>query len=322
MTTSRRFAVAGDIASQLPTETGRGAHRTSILASFAVVLALLAGAGFGRDVSVASAGPAAVGIVAAIDVPAPSSVGTVDGIRRGGQAARIEVDDADLSAALSAWYRLAYIDGGTRLQVFEHSAAGTLGPGSDIARSARTAWRMASLVVGGESQSTTSLQVPDWARVRTGNTDGPSAGLIFTLAYIDLLTPGALVGNLRVAGTGGIATNGAVFKVSGIEVKVAAAMLTRPDVVFTPRPSTLTEHSQIVESELTPTPTDGDSVGDWLDVIGYEQAGRNAADDDGTVAFVVVHDFRQALAWLCGRTGSATTCAIAHRSASIRIETP
>ena len=99
-------------------------------------------------------------------------------------------------------------------------------------------------------------------------------------------------------------------------------MLTRPDVVFTPRPSKLIEHSTIVESELTPTPTDGDTVGEWLNVIGYEQAGRHAASEDGTVAFVVVHDFRQALAWLCGRTGSATTCAVAHSSASTSIAAP
>jgi hypothetical protein len=108
-----------------------------------------------------------------------------------------------------------------------------------------------------------------------------------------------------------------VYPVSNVEVKVAAAMLTRPDVVFTPTPPTTIEDVTIVESEHTRFPTDGATVGQWLNVIGYEQAGRSAANHPGTVAVVVVHDVRQALAWLCGRTNSATTCAVAHTAAGI-----
>ena len=226
-----------------PRPTGRWSQGESVvtspIASIALTLALLAGDGLASDESVASAGPLAVGVVPSVDVPAPLDWGLGDGVRRGGQATRIEFDDPDLDAELSAWYRLAYLDGGTRLQVFEHSAAGTTGPDSVIVKSQKAAWRVANVAVGSHGGATVISELPSWARVRTGITTGPSAGLIFTLAYIDLLTRGALVGDLRVAGTGGISANGYVFTVAGVEVKIATALLAGPDVVFSPRPSKL-----------------------------------------------------------------------------------
>ena len=105
----------------------------------------------------------------------------------------------------------------------------TVGPESDMMRIETIAWRLANEVVEPENRSTASDHLPPWAHVRTGNTDGPSAGLMMTLAYIDLLTPGALVGDMRVAGTGGIRPDGLAFPVKGIDVKVATARLTRPD---------------------------------------------------------------------------------------------
>jgi hypothetical protein len=205
------------------------------------------------------------------------------------------------------------------LQVFEHSAAGTPAPDSVIVRSQKAAWRVANIAVASNGGATVVPELPSWARVHTGITTGPSAGLIFTLAYIDLLTTGALVGNLRVAGTGGISANGYVFTVAGVEVKIATALLARPDVIFSPRPSKLVKHTTVVEAAGDRTPEAGDTVGEWLNVDGFEQAGRRAAARPGAVAFVVVHDFRQALAWLCGRTGTATACDLAHRLADIAI---
>ena len=150
----------------------------------------------------------------------------------GGQAARIELDDDELADGMSTWYRLAYVSRGTRLQVFEHSAIATVGPESDMMRFETIAWRLANQVVEPENRSTASEELPHWAHVRTGDTDGPSAGLMMALAYIDLLTPGALVGEMRVAGTGGIRPDGLAFPVHGIDVKVATAMLdsTRRDL--------------------------------------------------------------------------------------------
>jgi hypothetical protein len=146
--------------------------------------------------------------------------------------------------------------------------------------------------------------------------------LMFTLAYIDVLTPGALVGTLRVAGSGGIGPDGVVFPVSNLEVKVAAAMLAGPDVIFTTRPPKQVEHVTIVAAQPSRHPTGEYTIGEWLNLIGFEQAGRLAASHPETAVVVVVHDVRQALAWLCGRTGSAIACAIAGRSALVPIGTP
>src|SRR3954469_12084881 len=52
---------------------------------------------------------------------------------------------------------------------------------------------------------------------------GPSAGLMFSLAIYDTLTPGSLTGGGRVAGTGEIAADGTVGPIGGIQQKIAGA---------------------------------------------------------------------------------------------------
>jgi PDZ domain-containing protein len=52
---------------------------------------------------------------------------------------------------------------------------------------------------------------------------GPSAGLMFTLAIYDLLTPGSLTGGQRIAGTGEIEPDGSVGAIGGIQQKIAAS---------------------------------------------------------------------------------------------------
>ena len=289
--------------------------------SVATLFTLLVGDGLAGNVPAEAASTAGTHIRSVVDVPSPGFWDSEDGVRRGGQAARIELDDAELYDGMSTWYRLAYLDGGTRLQVFEHSPVATVGPESDMMRIETIAWRLANEVVEPENRSTASDHLPLWAHVRTGNADGPSAGLMMALAYIDLLTPGALVGDLRVAGTGGIRPDGLAFPVKGIDVKIATAMLTRPDVIFVTKPPTSVENVTIVESQKERIPTDGYTVGEWLNVAGYELAGRVAAGHPGTARVVVVHDLRQALAWLCGRTDGASVCALALRSEGMPIGT-
>lgn len=289
--------------------------------SVATLFTLLAVDGLAGHVPTAAASTAGTHNGAVVDVPSPGFWDSESGVRRGGQAARIELDDAELYDGMSTWYRLAYLDGGTRLQVFEHSPIATVGPESDMMQIETFAWRLANEVVEPENRSTASDHLPVWAHVRTGNTDGPSAGLMMALAYIDLLTPGALVGNLRVAGTGGIRPDGLAFAVKGIDVKVATAMLTRPDVIFVTRSPKVVENVTIVQTQKERIPVNGKTVGEWLNVAGYEQAGRDAASHPGTAPVVVVHDLRQALAWLCGRTDGASVCALALRSESMPIGT-
>ncbi|MDQ4054923.1 MAG: PDZ domain-containing protein [Actinomycetota bacterium] len=52
---------------------------------------------------------------------------------------------------------------------------------------------------------------------------GPSAGLMFSLAIYDTLTPGSLTDNEVVAGTGEIAPDGSVGPIGGIAQKIAGA---------------------------------------------------------------------------------------------------
>ena len=59
--------------------------------------------------------------------------------------------------------------------------------------------------------------------ISLGDIGGPSAGLMFTLAVIDKLTPGELTGGRFVAGTGTIDNTGAVGAIGGIPFKMMAA---------------------------------------------------------------------------------------------------
>jgi Lon-like protease len=63
---------------------------------------------------------------------------------------------------------------------------------------------------------------------------GPSAGLIFALAIVDKLTPGALVGNTFVAGTGAIEAGGQVGPIGGIPLKMIRAREAGASVFLVP----------------------------------------------------------------------------------------
>jgi len=52
---------------------------------------------------------------------------------------------------------------------------------------------------------------------------GPSAGLMFSLAIYDLLTPGSLTGGRYIAGTGTIDSAGQVGPIGGVQQKIAGA---------------------------------------------------------------------------------------------------
>ena len=57
----------------------------------------------------------------------------------------------------------------------------------------------------------------------TGRIAGPSAGLMFSLALYDRLTPDDLTDGLKIAGTGTINCDGSVGPIGGITQKVAGA---------------------------------------------------------------------------------------------------
>ncbi len=71
-------------------------------------------------------------------------------------------------------------------------------------------------------------------RIDTGKVGGPSAGLAFTLAILDRLTPGRLLGGERVAVTGTIELNGTIGPVGGVDHKTEAAVRQGADLFIVP----------------------------------------------------------------------------------------
>lgn len=63
---------------------------------------------------------------------------------------------------------------------------------------------------------------------------GPSAGLMFSLAVVDKLTPGALNGGAFVAGTGTISPDGEVGPIGGIRYKLIAAREAGAEIFLVP----------------------------------------------------------------------------------------
>ncbi|WP_418062583.1 PDZ domain-containing protein [Pimelobacter simplex] len=64
---------------------------------------------------------------------------------------------------------------------------------------------------------------------------GPSAGLMFSLAIYDTLTPGSLTGGATVAGTGELAPDGQVGPIGGIQQKIAGAEAAGAKLFFVPK---------------------------------------------------------------------------------------
>lgn len=70
--------------------------------------------------------------------------------------------------------------------------------------------------------------------IDSGSVGGPSAGLAFSLAIIDVLTPGELTGGLQVAVTGTIDREGNVGRVGGVKQKTAVVKSAGYDVFLVP----------------------------------------------------------------------------------------
>lgn len=72
-------------------------------------------------------------------------------------------------------------------------------------------------------------------RIQLENVGGPSAGMMFTLAIYDKLTPGELTGGEHIAGTGTIAADGTVGPIGGIVQKMYGAQSAGADWFLAPR---------------------------------------------------------------------------------------
>ncbi len=77
-------------------------------------------------------------------------------------------------------------------------------------------------IIGFIPFDTRAITLPFEVDIRTDDIGGPSAGLAFTLAMIDELSPGDLAGPQNVAVTGTIALDGSVGAIGGLTQKVSA----------------------------------------------------------------------------------------------------
>jgi PDZ domain-containing protein len=89
--------------------------------------------------------------------------------------------------------------------------------------------------MGVTMQPFVTYRFPVDVRINTQMVGGPSAGLAFTLAVIDDLTPGTLTGGRRVAVTGTIAPDGTVGVVGGVEQKAITARHNDVDLMIVPK---------------------------------------------------------------------------------------
>jgi PDZ domain-containing protein len=92
-----------------------------------------------------------------------------------------------------------------------------------------------STCLGVSSQEFATYQFPIVVKINTQLVGGPSAGLAFTLAIIDNLTPGSLTGGKQVAVTGTIAPDGSVGEVGGVEQKAITARTNGVQLMIVPK---------------------------------------------------------------------------------------
>ncbi|MBK9697774.1 MAG: PDZ domain-containing protein [Propionibacteriaceae bacterium] len=89
---------------------------------------------------------------------------------------------------------------------------------------------------------------------------GSSAGLMFSLALYELLTPGSLVGGRIVAGTGTIADDGQVGAIGGVQEKLAAAEAAHATLFLIPRDNCSDDEEPHAGLQVVPVATMGEAL--------------------------------------------------------------
>jgi Lon-like protease len=103
-------------------------------------------------------------------------------------------------------------------------------------------------ILGVWGETALEVDFPFEVTIDAGNVGGPSAGLAFTLAVLDALTPEDLTGGATVATTGTINLNGEVGAVGGIPQKTVAAR--RAGVELFLVPETVMDQALAVAGDL------------------------------------------------------------------------
>jgi len=89
-------------------------------------------------------------------------------------------------------------------------------------------------------------------RIDSGDVGGPSAGLMWALGVVELLTPGDLTAGRSVAGTGVIDLDGGVHPVGGIEHKIFAAERAGVEIFLLPRANLVDARGAAEDIDLVP----------------------------------------------------------------------
>ncbi|SDQ36986.1 YlbL family protein [Leucobacter chromiiresistens] len=80
----------------------------------------------------------------------------------------------------------------------------------------------------------TDFELPSEVDISLDDIGGPSAGMVFSLAMYDRLTPGELLGGMTVSGTGTMSDGGEVGPIGGLEQKMWAASRAGSDLFLMP----------------------------------------------------------------------------------------
>jgi len=89
-------------------------------------------------------------------------------------------------------------------------------------------------ILGFRPADTRRVELPYEIDIDTNQIGGPSAGLAFTLALLDELSPGSLTGGALVAATGTIAQDGSVGAVGAVRQKAVAVRQAGAEVFLVP----------------------------------------------------------------------------------------
>jgi Lon-like protease len=81
---------------------------------------------------------------------------------------------------------------------------------------------------------TIKFSIPQGVSIDSGDVGGPSAGLAFTLALLEQLTPGSLTGGVKVAATGTMSPSGAVGLIGELKLKTVAVKRAGAKVFLVP----------------------------------------------------------------------------------------
>lgn len=126
---------------------------------------------------------------------------------------------------------------------------------------------------------TIEFAIPHDVKIESGQVGGPSAGLAFTLALLDELTPGELTGGVKVAATGEIGLNEAVGAIGGLRQKTVAVIRAGAKVFLVPKSEAAEAEKQAQGSSLKVVGVD--TLQDALDALAALGGNANSLGKPG-----------------------------------------